>query len=396
MVTRLQRVVLSFTALSLSVCGGETHEKLAPPATIQNPTQESELTTLTLQPEAVRRIGIATAAVEERSVHRTRTLGGELLVPAGAAITVAAPRAGTIIAPAGAEPPRTGERVTHGQPLYRLVLLPSESDLLRTREEFLVQKARLENARAKARRAEELLGQSVGSIEAHEDAQAELIQSQAALEAARARLAMLDGRVGGKDVPALAPLLVQAPQDGLIRRVYVGERQTVAEGDPIFEVIDIDPLWVRVPVYVGDLESIRTEAHASVGSLAGSNPGVAHEVRPVSAPPSADPRSSSVDLFYELVNPDSGFRPGQRVGVTLLLRDEEQGLVVPWSAIVYDIHGGTWVYERIGAVVFARRRVELRRVVGSDAILARGPAAGTQVVTTGAAELFSTEFGPAK
>ena len=79
-----------------------------------------------------------------------------------------------------------------------------------------------------------------------------------------------------------------------------------------------------------------------------------------------------------------------------MLRGEEQGLVVPWSAIVYDIHGGTWVYERTGVVVFARRRVELRRVVGSDAILARGPAAGTQVVTTGAAELFSTEFGPAK
>ena len=177
MVTRLQRVLLSLTALSLSACGGETHEKLAPPATIQNPTKEGDLTTLTLRPEAVRRIGIATAAVEERSVHRTRTLGGELLVPAGAAITVAAPRAGTVIAPAGAEPPRAGERVTHGQPLYRLVLLPSESDLLRTREEFLVQKARLENARAKARRAEELLGQSVGSIEAHEDAEAELIQS---------------------------------------------------------------------------------------------------------------------------------------------------------------------------------------------------------------------------
>jgi hypothetical protein len=116
---------------------------------------------------------------------------------------------------------------------------------------------------------------------------------------------------------------------------------------------------------------------------------------PVAAPPSADPASASVDLFYEL--PGGMLRPGERVGVTLpLSTNAERALVVPLSAIVRDMSGGAWVYEQTDSVKFARRRVELARVVGSRAVLARGPRKGTRVVTAGAAELFGTEFGAGK
>ena len=43
-----------------------------------------------------------------------------------------------------------------------------------------------------------------------------------------------------------------------------------------------------------------------------------------------------------------------------------------------------------------RRPVEVRDVVDRVAVLARGPAPGTRIVTAGAAELFGTEFGPGK
>jgi hypothetical protein len=66
---------------------------------------------------------------------------------------------------------------------------------------------------------------------------------------------------------------------------------------------------------------------------------------------------------------------------------------VPWSAVVYDINGGAWVYEALGGDAFARRRVEVADVVGDEAILGRGIAEGTEIVTVGVAELYSTEFG---
>jgi hypothetical protein len=60
---------------------------------------------------------------------------------------------------------------------------------------------------------------------------------------------------------------------------------------------------------------------------------------------------------------------------------------------VFDVHGGTWVYERIAPRQYARRRVVVSHTVGADAALASGPAVGTPVVTAGVQELFGAETG---
>ena len=92
-------------------------------------------------------------------------------------------------------------------------------------------------------------------------------------------------------------------------------------------------------------------------------------------------------------NADGSLRPGQRVGVTMKLRDTSSGLTAPKSSILRDYNGGAWVYTVAGPHKFARKRVGVASVVGDDALLTFGPAAGTSIVTTGAAELFGIEFG---
>jgi hypothetical protein len=54
------------------------------------------------------------------------------------------------------------------------------------------------------------------------------------------------------------------------------------------------------------------------------------------------------------------------------------------------------VYENPEPLIFIRRRVELEYAGDGLAVLKRGPAVGTTVVTVGAAELFGTEFGGGK
>jgi multidrug efflux pump subunit AcrA (membrane-fusion protein) len=100
-----------------------------------------------------------------------------------------------------------------------------------------------------------------------------------------------------------------------------------------------------------------------------------------------------MDLFYELDNADGKRRPGEKVSVRVPLQGETESSVVPASAVLYDIHGGTWVYENTAPQTFTRRRIEVRLVSDGDAILARGPAPGAKIVTAGAAELFGVEFG---
>jgi multidrug efflux pump subunit AcrA (membrane-fusion protein) len=211
---------------------------------------------------------------------------------------------------------------------------------------------------------------------------------------------------------------VEAPADGVLRNVSAMPGQTVPAGAPLFEVMSIDTVWVRVPVYVGDRDEIADGA-ASVVPLAAASGNVGRPAWLVLAPPTANPLAGTVDLFFWTLNPDLSddrwcataagtggtaiapfvgplFSPGQRVAVSLTLKDPADVLTIPWSAVVYDYFGGTWVYVKTGDRTYSRERVLVRYVSGNTAVLDEGPPVGKIVVTAGAAELFGTETGFSK
>jgi multidrug efflux pump subunit AcrA (membrane-fusion protein) len=181
-----------------------------------------------------------------------------------------------------------------------------------------------------------------------------------------------------------------------LKGLHVKVGQAVAAGAMLFDVEELDPVWVRVPVYVGDRREIDVEAPARVGDLSAEADEPTREASPVEAPPTGDPLASTVDLYYELGNGDHAFWPGQRVGVSVALKGRAEGLVAPKEAVLYDYHGGTWVYVKAGERTYSRRRVRIDYQEGDGVVLVEGPEAGTEVVTTGAAELFGAEFGGAK
>ena len=113
-------------------------------------------------------------------------------------------------------------------------------------------------------------------------------------------------------------------------------------------------------------------------------------------PPLSDAKSASADLFFKINNENNLFRIGQKVKVSLLQKIAEKNLVVPESALLYDIYGGNWIYIKVGSHLYARRRVEVSYIVDNIAVLSRGLKEGEEVVVEGAAEIFGTEFGVGK
>jgi RND family efflux transporter MFP subunit len=364
------------------------------PAKVENPTKEAELATIKLTPEAEKRLGIVVAMVENQTVSRARTLAGEVVVPQDQTISVATPMAGTLHAPEKGSAPTVGQFVKAGQPLFRLVpSIPPERDLrVQIEREIETARVRVEAAQFKVKRTEQLVRDQAGSEKAAEQAREELAIAEADLKAARARL----DRLMKNPLSADVAVLITAPKDGLVQKVNAVPGQMVAGATALFEIVSLSSVWIRVPVYVGELAQIDRRQPAKVHSLAGQPGGSARDAWPVAAPPSADPNAATADLYFQLPNGEGGLRPGQKVGVTLALRTAEESLVVPVSAIVHDIHGGTWVYENTGPQTFVRRPVEVRYVVERLAVLGRGPVVGTKVVTVGAAELFGPEFGAGK
>jgi hypothetical protein len=66
---------------------------------------------------------------------------------------------------------------------------------------------------------------------------------------------------------------------------------------------------------------------------------------------------------------------------------------VPYSALLYDVDGNTWVFTTAEPRSYMRQQVAVEYVDGEQAVLSSGPPAGTLVVTVGAAALYGTELG---
>jgi len=384
-------LVLCLAVVGLAACNrGSPAAAPAPAAKVDRPVKESDLNVVTLAPEAEQRLGIKVKALAMSTMPPTRLIAGQAMVPPGLTLDVTAPVAGTVVASGTA--PTAGESVRRGQPLLRVVpLLPAERDLRINAEKDLESAAStLDLARKKLARAEQLLADGTGSRRSVEEARAELTNAEATQRAAEERV----GLVNRSRINEANELVVSAPIDGIIELLHVAPGQTVAASAKLLQISRIDRLWIRVPVYAGDRQALDPAHGADVLRLGDPPDAPGLRARQVQAPPTADPSASAVDLMFEL--PGRAVRPGERVLVRLSGRGGEAALVVPESALLTDIHGGAWVYVRVADHAYARRRVEVRNLSGGVASLARGPAVGTPIVTTGAAELYGIEFGAGK
>lgn len=363
-----------------------------PPAKVENAVKESDLAIIKLSPQAETRLGITTAPVAVERVAQTRTFAGEITLPPDCVTNMAAPVNGTLAA--NSEPLTVGAFVRKGQPIFRLTpFLAPERDLrVQIGRDITAAETRAEAARVRFNRAEQLLRDRAGSEKAVQQAREDLDLAENDLKTARARLERFEEAPIAADVA----VTISAPRDGIVQKVFANPGQTVAAGAPLFEVVNLASVWIRAPVYVGDLRLIDRRQTARVHAMNEAPGAPSRPARPVNAPPTANPMNDTADLYFELPNGDGSLRPGQKMGVTLAERASEESLVVPWSAVIHDINGGAWVYENTAPQQYARRRVEVRRVVNSLAVLARGPAVGAKVVTAGAAELFGAEFGTGK
>jgi RND family efflux transporter MFP subunit len=393
-VNRLRsRIVCVVAAVLVASCGRDAPPPASttPAAKVTAPVPEASLTTIKLTDDAQKRLGIETVAAEHRTIARTRSVGGEIVPAGGAQITVTAPVAGTL--GAGSRPATVGVHVEKGQVVLMLVpLAPAERDV-RIEAERLVGEAvgRQEMAAKRVARARQLARDGSGSVRAAEEAEADLAVADAALKAARDRLTL-----AARTVTPSGALPLAAPHTALLRTLHATPGQTVSAGAPLFDLVAIDTVWLRVPLYAGDVDTVDRRAPAGVVPLGAASGERGVTATPIPAPPTADAATAGIDLFYRIANRDRTLQPGQRVTVRLPLRTREESLVVPRAAVLYDASGGTWVYEARDGGTFVRHRVALADLVGDTAVLRQGPPAGTRVVTLGAAELFGTEFGVGK
>jgi|tagenome__1003787_1003787.scaffolds.fasta_scaffold20989775_5 multidrug efflux system membrane fusion protein len=163
-------------------------------------------------------------------------------------------------------------------------------------------------------------------------------------------------------------------------------RRLVVRGD-VLGTDAAGEMWIRVPVRSRELAGARSGS--AVRILAA--PGVAATNATIAA---AAPRGVSTTgrALYVKAASSSRLRPGQAVRVRLELSRSGVRKTVPYSAVIYWIDGGTWVYERTAPLTFVRHPITVESIDGDVAVLSKGPAIGAEVVAVGGVELLGTEF----
>ena len=421
---RLSFTLCSLVFFSLSGCFSQSKDapaKPAPPAVVTNAPKEAALSTVVLSPEAEQRLGVVVVSVVEKDIKRHRMLGGEVVLPPGQSAAVTAPFNGTIMKPETTTELTPGMIVQHGQVVYRILpMLAVEHEALTEVQQVQLTQSRtalatlqiesqqrvksaqveLENAIIELKRAQHLFEEKAGSKQLVDTNEAKVKLAQQALEAAKEGARYLEKATLDASAMTLEPLDIKAPLTGVLSNFVSVSGQTVVQGGLLFNVTNMDSLWIRVPVYVGQLREIDIGQSATIREFGRTDLSKGETVTPIIAPPSANPTAATVDLFYELKSPEAWIRPGHKVAVTIPLHDNASCRVVPWSAVVFDIYGGSWVYQRTAPQTYIRKRVEVEFVYKAEteylAILRNGPEVGSEIVTDGAAEIFGTELGGAK
>jgi len=386
-------LIVALVALLATACGrrNSTTTPTDPPAKATPRPSETALSTVTLSSEAATKLGIEIVTVDKRTIPTTISVPGEVMVPTGGSVLLAAPFSATVTA---AALPKVGAMVKRGQTLLDLApFAPPDRDVRAQAEKSTaIASARLATAIARVERLEKLAPEGGASEKQMEEARAERDVAKAELAAAEKRLSAIRKAPLGADVS----IPLRSPREGLVRSVSVAPGQLVSAGAPLFEILGAPALWVRASVYAGEAPRIAVEASARIAALgAGASQSATVLALPVSAPPSADPVTAGVDFYYELPAGTTR-RPGERVTVVLSTNQSAEALVVPFAAIVFDALGGSWVYAEKAEHAYERRRVDIRRIEDDLAILERGPAVSTRIVRAGAAELFGVEFGGGK
>lgn len=226
-------------------------------------------------------------------------------------------------------------------------------------------RAEAENAAGELERHQQLKRNNVGSDKELREA---ATAARVADSTIRARVAEMAEKAA--DVARLQLMIdkmqVQTPVPGVVSKRHVEVGQWVKEGDPVADIVQLDPLWVRVNVPENVVARLTKgdEARITIDALGGETlTGTVDRILP-----EADASSRTFQVKLLLPNPDGKVRPGFFARATLLSKSKTQ-LVVSKDAIVQRGAAAHVVAMREGKAVVVPVK--------------RGPAEGAMVAVEG-------------
>ena len=141
---------------------------------------------------------------------------------------------------------------------------------------------------------------------------------------------------------------------------------------------------------------IRFSFLATAASVAGAglglygSPALAAEV-PAQSKPALVEAIAGSSLKKVTLTPTAAERLGVQIDE---VREDMSGhRIVPYTAVLYDLTGGAWVYVHSDPMAFVRQSIKIDTIKGNNVYLSDGPSLGTKVLAAAVPQVFGTEKG---
>jgi multidrug efflux system membrane fusion protein len=337
-------------ALALAACGGK-----ADPAKAGRPI--AVRTAVAIE---------KSAPVEVRAVGRIVSSGSVALRPQVSGLLLAARFS-------------EGQRVAAGQVLLEIDPRPYAAALAEARARRDQERARAENAKAETARLTELAARDLIGKQEFETAKANAAAAAAGAEAAEAAVQRAELN--------LSWCTIRAPISGRTGRILVHPGNLVAAGaaEPLVTIEQTRPVFASFSIPERHLSLLRQRGKAQAVQVRTSGGGGATGTVDF-IDNAVDTATGTILLKARIPNEDEALLPGQIVDVTVALAERAKALVVPASAVSQG-QQGDFVFVVKGDRSVELRTVAVDQVLGDEAVIGRGVAAGETVVTEGQLKL---------
>ena len=326
-----------------------------------------------------------TMAVAVRDLQDGVRATGEIRPVAGKEAQLPAPAAGRVSMASPA--PILGMPVKKDQLLATITpRASSDTDRPTLAADVAAAQAEAAAARDELARAQRLVAAQAAPPRDIEIATTRQAIAEARLAGARGRLGQFEA--GARGTGGGRVFQVRAPADGTLVAIDVASGQGVEEGQRLFQVIDLERVWLVAKVFEADVPRVEG-ARSAWFTIDGYD-------APFTVDPSngtlvtigrvVDPQSRTVPVIFEVDNRAGKLRIGNFTKTVIATGAPRQALAIPDRAILED--GGRQIaFVMVEGEAFERRPLRLGvRANGWTEVL-EGLTAGERVVTSGAYEV---------
>jgi len=182
---------------------------------------------------------------------------------------------------------------------------------------------------------------------------------------------------------------ILSPVDGYVMERNVVGEQHVMEGTVIYEVANLDQLWVTLEAYEEDLNWL--SEGSSIEFTTRSNSGRTYQASVDYIDPTFNPQSRTIRVRANIENADHTLRPDMLVSGIITAEMDEEKLMVPVSSVLWTgTRSLVYVKDTLADVPrFEVKEVDLGVRAGDYYVIESGLEEGQEVVFHGAFRIDS-------